>query len=412
MDPLSLSGAHPETLSSSSSGRNTEVVPALSGGDPGQPTAPVGNAVTPGDRLDLTGTPPALPRSDGPLTLLPDGTYALAGRLSLAAGIETTQEQFALSRFSFLDTRTGARLSALDLSVLRERTSLSVQLDWSSGLLSQSASILPQGLADTINRQATQMLGKDGRLLMDYLSLIKHLSGDEEALGEYIRKVEEFLSQGDVAGLSDFNAQMQAATGTPVGAAEAFELRVQVEVQEQRTIIRVSRIQVQPQPPPGSDPLILDLDGNGVQLAEATYDLTGDGVVEKTATAAGGDAFLAWDRNRNGAIDGGRELFGDQHGAVDGFAELARFDADRNGLIDARDPIFAELLLFRDDNRDGLSQPSELSRLSDYGIVALSLQSYALNQAIGDHRLISGSTFIRNDGTTGRILDAAFAITA
>ncbi len=414
MDSIQLLGSDPGTVLSSSSGRNTEVAPVVSGGAPGQPNAPITEAIPPGDRVDLTGAPPAPSSGQGGLTILPDGTYQLSNSLSLSARIQATHEEFSLSTLSFTDTRTGTRLSALDLSALRQRTSIAVQLDFTAGILSQTRSILPQSLTHTINSQATQLLGKDGRLLMDYLSLIKHLSrdGDTQALEDYIAKVQEFLNQGDVSGLADFNAQVQQATGAPTGAQQSFELQVNVEVTSERTVVHISRVQVQEQPQPGSDPLILDLNGNGAELAQASYDLTGDGVVEETATAAGGDAFLALDRSGNGQIDGGQELFGDQHGAADGFAELARYDANGDQLIDARDPIFANLLLFRDANRDGKSQTNELSRLSEAGIAALSLESYGLNQALGANRLIAGSTFLRNDGSTGQVYDAVFATTA
>ena len=58
----------------------------------------------------------------------------------------------------------------------------------------------------------------------------------------------------------------------------------------------------------------------------------------------GGDAFLAIDRNGNGSIDDGTELFGDQNGAAHGFAELAKFDSNHDGVINAQDDDFDKLL--------------------------------------------------------------------
>lgn len=79
------------------------------------------------------------------------------------------------------------------------------------------------------------------------------------------------------------------------------------------------------------------------------FDLDADGRMDSISVPTGDDALLALDRNGNGRIDDGRELFGDQHGAVNGFAELARFDDNGNGRIDAADAVFDQLRLLRFD---------------------------------------------------------------
>jgi hypothetical protein len=95
------------------------------------------------------------------------------------------------------------------------------------------------------------------------------------------------------------------------------------------------------------DPLVLNLDGQvaGFTQARFNFDLSGDGVQEKLPMLASGSTFLALDRNGNGQIDNGTELFGVQSG--NGFADLAQFDQDGNGVIDEGDSVFAELRLFR-----------------------------------------------------------------
>ncbi len=87
--------------------------------------------------------------------------------------------------------------------------------------------------------------------------------------------------------------------------------------------------------------------------------------MQATSFVSGGTAFLALDRNGNGRFDDGRELFGDQHGAVDGYEELARFDANADGIIDREDPVFDRLRLWHADGR--------VSALGDHGIAGLSL---------------------------------------
>lgn len=95
------------------------------------------------------------------------------------------------------------------------------------------------------------------------------------------------------------------------------------------------------------DPLVLNFNGQGVQLIDqqTRFDLDSDGQAETIPTLGAGSAYLALDRDGNGAIDNGRELFGPA--TNNGYAELAKWDNDGNGFIDAADPVFDKLRLFR-----------------------------------------------------------------
>jgi hypothetical protein len=139
-------------------------------------------------------------------------------------------------------------------------------------------------------------------------------------------------------------------------------------------------------------PLVVDTAGNGIALTSAEdgvwFDLDADGVPERVAwtRAESDDAWLAMDRNGNGVIDSGAELFGNRSPAyaneaepttVHGFAALGflenpsygRGRADR--VIDAADAAFGRLVLWFDRNHDGVSQPDELVPLSHVGLVSL-----------------------------------------
>ncbi|MCD8547426.1 MAG: hypothetical protein LRY38_03020 [Aeromonadaceae bacterium] len=95
------------------------------------------------------------------------------------------------------------------------------------------------------------------------------------------------------------------------------------------------------------DPLVLNLDGQVADLQQATFDfdLDADGIKEAIPKLGSGSAFLALDRNGNGRIDDGSELFGARSG--NGFAELAGLDEDGNGALDEGDSLFAALKVWR-----------------------------------------------------------------
>ncbi len=134
-----------------------------------------------------------------------------------------------------------------------------------------------------------------------------------------------------------------------------------------------------------ASPILLDLDGDGVirtlgLSAGVNFDHAADGFAERTGWVAPGDGLLVWDRNANATIDSGRELFGsetlDTNGlrAVNGFEALKAFDVNGDGVIDAADPVFAQLRVWVDPDTDARSAASELLTLEQAGIRSIHLQ--------------------------------------
>ena len=130
----------------------------------------------------------------------------------------------------------------------------------------------------------------------------------------------------------------------------------------------------------------------------------------KTATGwiKSDDGLLVLDRNNNGTIDNGRELFGDSTqlssggNVADGFAALADLDSNADGQIDANDTQFGSLKVWRDLNQDGISQADELSTLEQQNIASISLTKTANNQLLPDgNRILDLGTYTKTDGTTG-----------
>ncbi|NQD37709.1 hypothetical protein HPT27_11795 [Permianibacter sp. IMCC34836] len=155
-----------------------------------------------------------------------------------------------------------------------------------------------------------------------------------------------------------------------------------------------------------SDPLQIDLSGDGFETTgfswSVRFDITGDGNTENVSVAADDDAVLALDQNQNGRIDSGKELFGEQNGRRNGFAELRRYDENHDQRIDAGDRIFSSLKLLRWQH-DGSQM---LQSLNDAGISSISLQERSTDQLSDQGDRISADAAVKfADGRERRIAD-------
>lgn len=153
---------------------------------------------------------------------------------------------------------------------------------------------------------------------------------------------------------------------------------------------------------PLTDPLVINFDRPSASLSgpSSRFDLNGDGQLQAIPTLDPGSGYLALDKNANGTIDSGLELFGPASG--NGFNELAVFDEDGNGFIDAKDTVFSQLRVFRPAS-------GNVQTLADLQLSAIYTGSVASpfqltdnnNQLLGQIR--STGFYLDNDGNAGAV---------
>jgi hypothetical protein len=178
--------------------------------------------------------------------------------------------------------------------------------------------------------------------------------GMEYKLDEVTREVEQL--QFSAAGV------VKTADGQEIG----FTLGLQVQranEQERHMDIQAGKAPV--------DPLILNFDGAAADLSSGTFrfDLQANGQAKDLPLLGGASAFLALDRNHDGQVNNGSELFGPATGQ--GFSELAKYDSDQNGWIDENDPVFGDLRLWQ-PAADG---QGHLATLAEKNVGAIYLDS-------------------------------------
>lgn len=160
------------------------------------------------------------------------------------------------------------------------------------------------------------------------------------------------------------------------------------------------------------DPLVVNFDGLGARLTDQQFefDLDSNGTKEQLASLHSGSGYLALDRNGDGTINNGSELFGPSTGK--GFAELAAFDEDGNGFIDEADAVYDKLRIWR-RFEDGSQQ---LMALGEAGVGAIYLghvsSPFSLknehNELLGE--IASTSIYLREDGTSGVVQQVNLAV--
>ncbi|MCV6624820.1 MAG: Ig-like domain-containing protein, partial [Cellvibrionaceae bacterium] len=167
-------------------------------------------------------------------------------------------------------------------------------------------------------------------------------------------------------------------------------------------------------------PLVLDLDGDGVETLGSEdaiiFDINADGYVDKTGWVAADDGLLVRDINGDGVINDGSELFGaattmaDGSKAEQGFAALADLDSNGDGVFDSRDQAYGELQVWRDINADGISQASELMGLMEAGVASIDLNAREVAEFDQENYQGLRSSWVDTEGASHDIDDVWFVV--
>jgi hypothetical protein len=156
---------------------------------------------------------------------------------------------------------------------------------------------------------------------------------------------------------------------------------------------------------PDEDPLVLDLNRNGkadISLYDSLnwnhFDTFGTGFRNTTAWIENGDGMVVRDADGNGQIDSVAEMVG--HTSGQGLTDLAAYDSNGDGKVDAAEAATAGVKIWVDADYDGVTDAGELKSFEDAGIASISTARTAANVTVNDSRISGTGTFTWTDGTT------------
>jgi trimeric autotransporter adhesin len=224
------------------------------------------------------------------------------------------------------------------------------------------------------------------------------------------------VASGDIPG--DPNIHVPNGPNGPNGRSKDVALRITGSVNKARDT---------------RSPLVLDLDGDGIETlgldSGVNFDHDKNGFAEATGWVAPDDGLLVLDRNADGEINNGGELFGNSTGNAttgifsNGFAALSTLDSNQDGVVNSLDTLFSNLRVWRDLNADGFSQTSELFSLGAVNVAGINLafaeqgsvdangdyvaaQTSSVDSFGNEHRQLGSYT--RTDGSTRVVEDVWF----
>jgi len=199
------------------------------------------------------------------------------------------------------------------------------------------------------------------------------------------------------------NENTQFSASGSVKTADGKEINFNVDLKLSREYLSVEETSIRA----GvlKDPLVLNFNGGSAELSDTrfTFDLDSDGTAEQTHFLKPGSAFLSFDKNQDGTINNGSELFGTESG--NGFADLAAYDEDGNNFIDEGDSIYSKLSLYNKTEAG-----DSITSLKDAGVGAIYLGSAQTEFSLNDvgtntqkGQIRATGVYLTESGQTGTV---------
>lgn len=259
----------------------------------------------------------------------------------------------------------------------------------------------------TLNYLLSILSGRQTRMV-NLADMTNNISAQSNALTSNTRT-------GGVVESYYMYAEQEATTFSTTGTvktSDGREFNFNVELSMSRTFMYEYSESMQFGEPQFTDPLVINLDCAAADVKDQKFlfDLDSDGHEEAISMLGPGSGFLALDKDKNGKIDNGNELFGARTG--NGFRELAEYDSDGNGWIDEADPIWNDLMVW---TMDKMGNPT-LTALGKTGVGAIYLGSaegdFSLNNSWNQTQAVvrASGMFLYEDGGIGTIQQLDMAL--
>ncbi|MDH5302137.1 MAG: hypothetical protein OEW58_12320 [Gammaproteobacteria bacterium] len=206
---------------------------------------------------------------------------------------------------------------------------------------------------------------------------------------------------------------VQFTAAAIIKTADGKQITVDLELNMSRSLVETTGIRLDMGNARQKDPLVINFDGNSAGLTDAKFrfDIDADGEADQISRLREGSGYLALDANADGVINHGRELFGAISG--DGFADLGKYDQDRNLWIDENDDIYHKLRIWTQDENGN----DQLMALGEKNIGAIFLgkvsspfQLRDASQTVTHGEIASTGIYLNEDGTAGTVQQIFVAV--
>lgn len=331
--------------------------------------------------------------------MIQQGNASLSVDMSVTTGTAAGNGAAGSTGDSGLDAQTAANMK--QAQQIKNQLRLDNRVDWGVDSVAQDLAVFGldftsmdgdvAGLSQTLQEKAEEMLAA--------LASPENAGNDNAAARNRITGALSRLTTG-LAG-----AGMGAAASWSVRADVSTDVVVGGKSIDAGFVIDVGNVIV--------DPLVLDLNGDGLNLKSADegvdFDMDGDGAASRMGFIRGDDALLFVDTHGDGVVHDGRQLFGNTDGHANGFEKLRAYDDNADGVIDKNDAIYDQLRLWVEKTGDGVSGTDETMSLAEAGVASINVGYENVREDDGTGNLIGQKGgFTRDDGSSGLAADVWF----